>query len=397
MQKERYKLQDKLHERASLFKATTRKERVERVPHLANLFSWKFYDAGLKMSEALFDYRKIEQAVRHCLETYEFDLLGETGERNPVIVSSILGASEYQINDEKNAINVVDQCFMDYEEYPLLIKDPIGFLWSTLLPRKCKKLQDKDNSDVFRAFMREYDRNNEEYGIRAAMVSGEFQIPDFMDYMSPIGVFDSGFEILFNFFRGIRGLSLDMRKNPELLKEVINALESTFLDPSLEAADGYMTKGSNPDVCYDTYTLMLAHTIMNPKQFERFYWPYLKKACEYAEKFDKTGYFFIEGSFARFYDFFNDMPKNRFALHSEQDDIFVTKRSVHETVVGGMPVELLGYATPEECVDYAKKLIDGLSYDYGYVFSENKMVSFASDCRTENFKAVCDYVSSRRL
>ena len=44
-----------------------------------------------------------------------------------------------------------------------------------------------------------------------------------------------------------------------------------------------------------------------------------------------------------------------------------------------------------------KELIDELSYDYGYVFSENKMVSFASDCRTENFKAVCDYVSSRRL
>ncbi len=390
-------MQDKLHERASLFKATTRKEKVERIPHLANLFSWKFYDAGLKMSEALFDYRQIEEAVRHSLESYDFDLLGETGERNPVKVSSILGASEYQINDEKNAINVVDQCFMEHEEYTKLIKDPIAFLWSTLLPRKCKMLQNDNNSEVFRQFINEYNKNNEEYGVRASIVSGEFQIPDFMDYMSPIGVFDSGFEILFNFFRGIKGLSLDMRKDPKLLEEAIEALENVFLNPTLNAADGYMTKGSNPDVCYDTYTLMLAHTILNPKQFERFYWPYLKKAYTYAEKYDKIGYFFIEGSFARFYDFFNDMPKNRFALHSEQDDIFVTKKSVHETVVGGMPVELLGYGTPTECVDYAKKLIDELSYDYGYVFSENKMVSFASDCRSENFKAVCDYVSSRRI
>lgn len=59
---------------------------------------------------------------------------------------------------------------------------------------------------------------------------------------------------------------------------------------------------------------------------------------------------------------------------------------------GGMPCTLLGKGTQEECVDYAKRLIDELGRDGGFILSQDKMVSFASDCKPENLKAVSQLV-----
>ena len=59
-----------------------------------------------------------------------------------------------------------------------------------------------------------------------------------------------------------------------------------------------------------------------------------------------------------------------------------------------MKVELLGNGTPQECVDYAKKLIDELGD--GYIFSENKMLSFKNDCKRENLLAVREFVRDYR-
>jgi hypothetical protein len=58
--------------------------------------------------------------------------------------------------------------------------------------------------------------------------------------------------------------------------------------------------------------------------------------------------------------------------------------------VGGMSTDLLGNGTEQQCVDYAKKLIDELGD--GYVFSANKMISFKNDCKRENLLAVTEFV-----
>ncbi len=58
--------------------------------------------------------------------------------------------------------------------------------------------------------------------------------------------------------------------------------------------------------------------------------------------------------------------------------------------MGGMTTDLLGNGTKQQCIDYAKKLIDELGD--GFIFSTNKMVSFRNDCKRENLLAVTDFV-----
>lgn len=65
--------------------------------------------------------------------------------------------------------------------------------------------------------------------------------------------------------------------------------------------------------------------------------------------------------------------------------------------MGGMTTDLLSNGTQEECVSYARRLCDELGKDGGFIFSENKMLSYRNDAKAENMKAVCDFVDSYRL
>ncbi|MDR3645182.1 MAG: uroporphyrinogen decarboxylase family protein, partial [Clostridia bacterium] len=111
---------------------------------------------------------------------------------------------------------------------------------------------------------------------------------------------------------------------------------------------------------------------------------------------DKTCYIFSEGSTKRFWSYFKDLPKGHFAFHVEQDDIFEFKKELPNCcAVGGMHASLLGGGTKEQCVSYAKHLIDELGGE-GFILSQDKMISYRNDTNPENLKAVCDFVREYR-
>ena len=107
-------------------------------------------------------------------------------------------------------------------------------------------------------------------------------------------------------------------------------------------------------------------------------------------------YLFAEASILHFAEYFEEVPKGVLMIHLEQDDIFeFRKRLPNIAVAGGMPAVLLGHGTKEECVDYAKKLIDELGD--GFVLCQNKMIAYRSDCTRENLMAVCDFARNYTL
>ena len=78
-------------------------------------------------------------------------------------------------------------------------------------------------------------------------------------------------------------------------------------------------------------------------------------------------------------------------MQVEMDDIYELRKLYPNIALwGGLPVDLLGNGTPEQCVDAAKKAINELGE--GFVLMPNKMLSYKYDCRPENLKAVSEYV-----
>ena len=58
---------------------------------------------------------------------------------------------------------------------------------------------------------------------------------------------------------------------------------------------------------------------------------------------------------------------------------------------------MLSTASPDECVDYAKRLCDELGKDGGFIISENKMLSYKNDAKAENLAAVTKFVRDYKM
>ena len=107
---------------------------------------------------------------------------------------------------------------------------------------------------------------------------------------------------------------------------------------------------------------------------------------------------FTEGSILRYADYFKDYPRGVLSFHLEQDDPFEFREKLPNiAIIGGMTTDMLSKGSKEDCVAYARELIDGLGKDGGYIFSENKMLSFRGDAKAENLSAVCRFVRDYRV
>lgn len=199
-------------------------------------------------------------------------------------------------------------------------------------------------------------------------------------------------ENFFGYYRGIRELSVDLRKYKGQLKA---AMDRDFEEEVFPKFQKDLAE-SNEKFAVDSYTALLAHSVMSHKQFEELYWPYLKRIIDEVVKADKTIYIFCESNILRLADFFQDIPKGHVILHPELDDIFeLRKKLPNICIAGGMKTKLLGTGTPQECADYAKYLLDNMGD--GFIFSQDKMISFRNDCRRKNLLAVNEVVRNYRL
>ncbi|MFZ7134638.1 MAG: uroporphyrinogen decarboxylase family protein [Eubacteriales bacterium] len=385
---------NKFDERLQIFNEAAGIKRVKRIPFVANIFNWVAYDSPYKLTELLNDPKKITESFLLLEEKYQFDALFFSSlPTNYIRITDPLGgATGHVIDDETNSVQVKDISFMNYDELEEFADNPIVFSWTKLMLRKFPLL----NSEGAIAKLKQSMLNMLEYfqadDLTIKILKEKYQVPNFI---TPGAIMSSAIlpiEQLYTTYRGIKNTAIDMRKDPIKYKEILIKLEKYYVDPYLKAV-GASEYGSTPDAILDTSIALLSHNMMNVKQFEMFLWPHLKMMIDAAAAKGKVIIIYAEGEIMRFIDYFQEIPKGTVILYSENDNIFELKKKLPNICLfGGMPCYMLGRSSKETCVDYAKKLIDELGRDGGYVFSQDKMISFASDCKPENLKAVSELV-----
>ena len=368
-----------LRERRELLENVYHFRHNTRVPLHSCIFTWKILDAGYKLSEAIYHYEVMEKVFHEFHERYQFDVYSDLGARNPMRVSDALGHSYHYIDEADEAVLIEDFHIMERDEYKELAADPDAFYWSKALMRCCKPgitLREFKAAcleyDAFRKFsQRMTDKLSREYGAcRSAGVM--MRMP---------------FEDVFNTLRGIKASALDVRKCKGEMKEAMDTLFARERKPLIDQG----VKRDFHDTVAAVGTTFLGHSILSVKQFEEFYWPYLKYMIDAAIANNKKMYIHCESTMIRFAEFFQDIPKGVLLILLEQDDIFeMRKRLPNVALAGGMKTSLLGYGTKEQCVEYAKELIDTLGE--GFVLSQDKMISYRNDIQRENLLAVNAFV-----
>lgn len=383
-----------LEERIRLFRDAAAFKKTARIPYLSCAVTWKVFDAGHTLDQAMTNFSVMEECVRHFWDSYPVDAVLDIGIRNQFNITEAFGPGSYYYYTE-DVVGIKDHAHCTPETLEEYLDDPEKYLWTRILPEKYGEDWPKKTLDVWKKTFREY-MNYTRFLIHMGGLQKKYGIPSMAPNNPAKNAIQFGIEELEANLLGIRQLSLAMRRNADLLDQFIARWDAEHIDPLIEKI---MTgSGPNEKYCFDASIMMLAHNIMNPKQFERFYWPSLKKLLDaYAEK-GMSVRIFCEGSISRFASYFKDYPKGVLTLHLEQDDPFEIRKVLPNVcIMGGMTTDLLWSGTPEECVAYAKKLCDELGRDGGFIFSENKMLSYRNDAKAENLAAVCKFVNEYRF
>ena len=380
--------QQKLIERKSLVEDIVRGKKPKRVPLLANAWTWRYFDAGYKLSECLYDYRKMEDAILRFQAKYNFDLLVDVGGRNAIKVLSHFDAEIYHLDDEKGTLSYVDRDTMSAPEgmQAMIDKGFQKYIYEDMLPFK---FHIRDHADGIRRYL---DAAKEYYAFTNAVARIQRRLTE--EHGVPAlcyGRYDLPIELLFSGgMRGIRSLSMDMRRRGDLLEKMLLSMADQVEEPCLQAFNGFKNEEG---MIFPVRITSLAHTIMNPKQYERFYWPQLKHFGELLEKYDFTAFMFCEGSVKNIYEYLQELPANRICMMIEQDDpVEFKKRLPHIALVGGFPSDLLANGATKECVQKADEMLEKVAYDGRWIYSQSKMLSFAKDCKPENLLAVNDFL-----
>lgn len=359
----------------------------ERVPILSNCWTWIGYDAGYTLSEYFDDYDKNFDAVCQLHEKYEMDMYVEMGTRNPMRVADCFGPSLYKIDNESYHLSIKDFYMMDEDDYDEIIR--LGtrkFHFERGIPARYGITDKQQMFDGYGKAAKEYLLLAEHNKHTTDQFVNKYGVPNMVAGKVPFPM-----ESMMCTLRGIKGLSRDMRMQPEKLKALLEVLDSETAPAIQKLFDTINPEDDN--FIMPMRLTSTSHTIQSPKQFAEFSWPYIKRFIDGVSSRNWIGWLFMEGSVNHLIDFLQEIPAGCFGLQIEQDDpVEIKKKLPNITLAGGYPQSLLYRGTKQQCIDKAKQLIDDLAYDGNYIFTVDKMMSYPEDGKGENLKAVIDFV-----
>lgn len=179
--------------------------------------------------------------------------------------------------------------------------------------------------------------------------------------------------------RGSHGMMLDMYRQPDKLLALTEKLLPMTIDTALALAE----MSGNPRVFMAVNRG--ADGLMSLKHFETFYWPGFKKVVLALVEAGLTPVIHFQGCFDTRLEYFAEFPRGRTVGLFDRTDVFRAKQVLGDTmcIAGNMPVTLLHTGTPAEIKDYARRLIDIVGKDGGFVMSSNTVLDDADPERVK--------------
>jgi uroporphyrinogen-III decarboxylase len=193
------------------------------------------------------------------------------------------------------------------------------------------------------------------------------------------------FDQISDFYRGMKGAMMDMYRCPDKLLAACDKLLESHIK---RAAPADPKKRGNPKRLF----LALhrgAEGFMSKKQFEKFYWPGLKKAMLKSIDLGFVPMAFCEGRFGDRIEYFLELPKGKAVAHFEQTDMFRAKDILkdHVCIMGNVPSSLLQVGSVSDVEEYCAKLIKYCGKGGGFILTNGSSID---EAKPQLVKAMVD-------
>jgi len=385
-------------QRLKRYTAALRNEKPDRVPIRPFVAEFTAKYAGYTCQQVAHDYRLAFDAACKCAADFDWD----AGVANMVYVwtglTHAVGLKYYGVPGLDIPENTAfqyreppeDNAFMLSDEYDALIADPTGFLYQVWLPRVSTEVVSPGQPATL--------RNNLSF-LKGGMAMMQYftafgpQIEKLRRESGTVsaiaGILKAPLDILADKLRGYLGLVTDLHEQPKKVLAACEALMPHLLhvaktsdDPNKQVPIGFwMHRGCVP--------------FINKEHFETIFWPTLKPIILELHRLGHQVLFYAEGKWLPHLDRFLELPPASIVYHVDQDDIVEVPKKIHHkfAISGGIPNYLLAFESPDKVRAFAKKVIDEVAPDGGYILDASAIMQ--NEIAVENLKALteftCDY------
>jgi len=301
---------------------------------------------------------------------------------------------------------------MKAEDYEAFLSDPSDYIVRTYLPRVFESTAPMVKLPPFRSllgpwgmasYLAQFTQPDMVETLEKFRKAGELQAKwqrqdiDFDEEMAGLGFpscYTSGmmapapFDTISDFLRGMRGAMLDMYRLPDKLLAACDMFCTQtikMIRASRAPEDGRVKR-----------IFMALHRgsdgFMSLPQFEKFYWPTLKKVILALVDAGWTPCPFFEGTWDQRLEYIRELPKGKVLCHFAKTDPEKAKAILggHLCFMIDVPGFLLKAGTVSEVEDYCRNLIKVCGKDGGFIMTATCL----DEAAPQNVKAMIDITKS---
>lgn len=197
------------------------------------------------------------------------------------------------------------------------------------------------------------------------------------------------FDIVGDCLRGMRGIMLDMYRQPDKLLEAIEFFTPLAVSSGITQAK----RSGNPRV------LMPLHKgaagFMSNEQYARFYWPGLKNMILAQIDAGLTPVPFFEGDYTPRLEFLAELPKGKVCAWFDVVDLTKARDVLGDTMcfMGNLPPDLLILGARHEVIDYVKLLINMFGESGGLIIN-GAASGVPEEAKPDNVRAITEAVAA---
>jgi uroporphyrinogen-III decarboxylase len=383
-------------------------EEPDRVPVNLPTGNFPAYYSGINIQTIMYDYEAMKKAwIKYMddfgdMDSFNAPSLIPSGKVTEALNSKTTLWPGHGLPNDAAMNQSVEGEYMNADEYALFLRDPSDFSLRTMLPRSTglfesfKKLPplrslqgaawisalaDPDIRKTFETLMGladEYKKWQTAYAdVNKIVINRGYPTTRGSGFMA-----GAPFDHFADMLRGTRGISMDLRRQPEVLHE---AMERT-LEMSIANI-----KGAGMTNC--PVVSMPLHkgddTFMSDKQFEIFYWPYLRKLMMAMIEEGLVPMPFAEGKYTNRLKQIADTPRSGVVWYFDQTDMVQAKKILGNVscIVGNVPTSIIMKGTPQDVKESCRKVIEICAPGGGYILAGGASVDKTT---MANLKAMMD-------
>jgi uroporphyrinogen-III decarboxylase len=187
------------------------------------------------------------------------------------------------------------------------------------------------------------------------------------------------FDFIGDTLRGTRGILMDMFRQPDAVLEACDRLVPVVVK--------WVTRRSNPFTPPLVFIPLHkgADGFMSVEQFQKFYWPSLRKVIDGLVADGFVPYLFAEGAYGTRLETIADVPKGRTVWQFDHTDMRRAKEILGGVacIQGNVPISMLQLGTPAEVESYCRDLIEAVGPGGGFILDVGAVLDEAREGNVE--------------